>query len=223
MAVETLSDPSAIDAVNKKHEAAMKLLGGEPPTATLGQSITITIKSGGKSIFWRDDVTADGEPKLELVEERQEGDMLVRVERKVGPQIGQGSFNLDFLLYSAVGIDLSGASKATLETLRLPARLLTPFLVLIILSYLTPRGDNRVLDRYFAKMNTPVLADHDDDRQVLERAYAAPETTAGRKLFPQSDWEFVKPTTKDVVGFVASCVVCVAIIVLLIWLASIGS
>jgi len=149
--------------------------------------------------------------------------MLVRVERKVGPQIGQGSFNLDFLLYSAVGIDLSGASKATLETLRLPARLLTPFLVLIMLSYLTPRGDAGVLDRYFAKMNTPVLADHEADRQALEQAYAAPESATGRKLYPQSDWEFVKPTRKDVIGFVASCAVCVAIIVLLTWLASIGS
>jgi SSS family solute:Na+ symporter len=223
VAIESAGDVSAIGEANKKHEAAMKLLGGEPPAATLGQPITITIKSGGKSIFWRDDLKADGAPKLELVQERQEGDMFVRVERKVGPQIGQGSFNLDFLLYSAVGIDLSGASKATLETLRLPARLLTPFLVLIILSYLTPRGDNRVLDRYFAKMNTPVLADHEDDRQILERAYASPEATTARKLFPQSDWEFVKPTSKDIVGFVASCVVCVAIIVLLIWLASIGS
>ncbi len=126
---------SAIDEIEKKHEAAMKLLGAEPPRATLGQPITITIKSGGKSIFWRDDVKANGEPKLELVEERQDGNTQVRIERKVGPQIGQGSFNLDFLLYSAVGIDLSGASKATLETLRLPTRLLTPFLVLILLSY----------------------------------------------------------------------------------------
>ena len=148
--------------------------------------------------------------------------MQVLVQRKVGPQIGQGSFNLDFLLYSTLGVDLSGASKATLETLRLPARLLTPFLVLIVLSYITPRGHKSVLDRYFAKMNTPVSADHEVDLQLLERAYESPETTTTRKLFPQSDWEFVKPTTKDVVGFVVSCLVCVAIILLLTWLASIG-
>jgi SSS family solute:Na+ symporter len=108
-------------------------------------------------------------------------------------------------------------------TLRLPSRLLAPFLVLILLSYITPRGRTEVLDRYFAKMNTPVLADHEADRQRLEQAYASPETTSTRKLFPESEWEFVRPTTKDVVGFVASCVVCVAIIGLLIWLANIGS
>lgn len=221
-ATEALRDPAAIEDLNNQHASAMNLLGGEPPTAELGQPITITLKSGGKSVFWRGDVKANGPTRLEVIEERQEGDMQVRVERLVGPQIGQGSFNLDFLLYSAIGIDLSGASKATLETLRLPARLLTPFLVLIILSHLTPRGDKQVLDRYFAKMNTPVSADHEIDRQVLERAYASPETTTERKLFPQSDWEFVKPTTKDVVGFVVSCLVCVLIIVLLTWLAGIG-
>jgi SSS family solute:Na+ symporter len=198
-------------------------IGPEPPAATLGQPITITLNSGGKSIFWRGGVKPVGEEKIELVEERQEGGMLVRVERKVGPQQGQGSLNLDFLLYSLAGIDLSDASKATLETLRLPSRLLAPFLVLILLSYITPRGRTEVLDRYFAKMNTPVLADHEADRQRLEQAYASPETTSTRKLFPESEWEFVRPTTKDVVGFVASCVVCVAIIGLLIWLANIGS
>ncbi|TWU17756.1 Sodium/proline symporter [Novipirellula galeiformis] len=203
--------------------SAKATIGPPPPAATLGQPIAITIKSGGASIFWRGDVQAVGTPQLELVDERQEGDMLVRVERKTGPQIGQGSFNLDFLLYSAVGIDLSGASRATLETLRLPTRLLTPFLVLILLSLLTPRGSTEVLNRYFAKMNTPVVADPEADQALLEQAYASPATTATRKLFPASDWEFVKPTSKDVAGFVASCIFCVLFVGMLMWVATIGS
>jgi hypothetical protein len=72
-------------------------------------------------------------------------------------------------------------------------------------------------------MNTPVLADPAADHQALQKAYAQPETTESRKLFPRSDWEFVKPTVKDVVGFVVSCVVCFLIIGLLLWLAGIGS
>lgn len=198
-------------------------LGAAPPQATLGEPITITLKGGGESIFWRGGLEPVGEQSLELVEERQEGDMTIRVERKVGGQQGNGSLNLDFLLYSLAGIDLSNASKATLQTLRLPPRLLTPFMVMILLSYITRRGSRDALDRYFAKMNTPVLADHEADLHRLERAYANPETTRGRKLFPNSDWEFVKPTLKDVAGFAASCVVCVAIICLLSWLARIGS
>jgi hypothetical protein len=101
--------------------------------------------------------------------------------------------------------------------------LLTPFLVLILLSYITPRGHIDVLNRYYAKMNTPVLADPQADRKALEHAYLHPFSAAKRKLFPASDWEFVKPTVKDVVGFAASCVVCGLIIGLLMLLASIGS
>jgi SSS family solute:Na+ symporter len=125
-------------------------------------------------------------------------------------------------MYTLAGLDLSSASKATLETLRLPARLLTPFLVLMVLSYVTRREDKRVLDRYFAKMKTPVLADPDADRKALQQAYATPISTEMRKLFPGSDWEFVRPTTKDLVGFFASCVACFLIVGLLIWLAGIG-
>ncbi|QDV27168.1 sodium:solute symporter family protein [Aureliella helgolandensis] len=198
-------------------------LGPEPPQAILGEPITIQLRSGGTSIFWKGDVKPAGEPQLELVEEHQEGEMFVRVERKVGPQVGQGSFNFDFLLYSALGIDLSGASKATLETLRLPTRLLMPFVVLLLLSFLTPRGTDEALNRYFAKMNTPVLADHKADQLALQAAYASPKATEGRKIFPGSDWEFVRPTIMDVGGFVASCCVCVLIIGLLMWLANIGS
>jgi SSS family solute:Na+ symporter len=114
-------------------------------------------------------------------------------------------------------------SKATLETLRLPPRLLTPFLVLILLSFITPRGSQKSLDRYFAKMNTPVRPDPDEDRQVLQEAYASPAATATRKLFPGSDWEFVKPTAKDVIGFVVCCLICVVIIGVVTVLAGIGA
>ncbi len=213
----------AVARENKRHEEALKTLGAQPPTAVVGQPITFALKSGGTSIFWRGGVEPIGEPQLETIEERQEDDVTVLVQQRVGPQAGMGSLNLDFLLYSMLGVDLRGASKATLETLRLPSRLLTPFLVLVVLSFLTPRGNKAVLDRYYAKMNTPVRADHTLDAQVLKDAYAAPEKTAGRKIFPHSDLEFVWPGTKDVVGFVISCAVCVAIISLLMWAASIGS
>lgn len=220
----SISDPAKEDDVIEKHAAALKKLGSQPPEATVGEPITLVNVSGGKSIFWRGDVTPPegGENRLTLVSDTTEGDVTIKVERKEGPQIGQGSLNLDFLLYAALGLDMSSASKATLESLRLPSRLFLPFVVLMLLSYLTPRGSEQAISRYFAKMNTPVLADPIADQQALEAAYAAPDDTVVRKLFPGSDWEFVKPTTKDVMGFALSCAVCVIIIGLLIWLASIG-
>ncbi len=200
-------------------------LGPEPPEAVLGQPITVTIKSGGSAIFWRGGVepAGGGETQYETIDQRTEEGVEIVEQRIVGDQVGKGSLKLDFLLYWAVGADLSGVSKATLETLRLPPRLLTPFIVMILLSYLTPRGSPEALDKYFAKMNTPVLADPESDRRALESAYAAPESVAARKVFPGSDLEFVWPSAKDVIGFIAACAVCVVIIGLLMWLASIGS
>lgn len=222
-------DPS--ERESDAYKTQLKALGGSPPQAVLGEPIVITMKSGGESVFWREGVVPlddSGQvlasPTLELVSETQEEDgMLVRTERAVGRRRGSGSLNLDFLLYSLAGIDLSVVSKATLETLRLPARLLTPFLVLIALSYLTRREDQDVLDRYYAKMNTPVDPDPEADRRKLEAAYASPSSTEARKIFPGSDWEFVRPTTTDWVGFLVSCLVCFLIIGLLTWLASLGA
>ncbi|MDE0862595.1 MAG: sodium:solute symporter family protein [Rubripirellula sp.] len=226
-AINAVPDASEVDR-NKlekdrnKLDKELKNLGSEPPVANLGDSITIQVKSGGQSIFWRNVVPRD-ESKKELVSEEKEGTMLVRTERIVGLQQGVGSLKIDFLFYALMGVDLSSASKATLETLRLPTRLVLPFAVLFLLSLVTPRDSKFALDRYFAKMNTPVRPDPEADAQALEKAYADPASSTGRKLFPKSDWEFVRPTTMDVTGFLISCVVCAMVIGLLIWLAALGS
>ncbi|QDT02662.1 Sodium/glucose cotransporter [Rubripirellula lacrimiformis] len=196
-------------------------LGAAPPVAVLGQPITIVTQTGGKPIYWADGSDPVGEPEIETVSQTSNGNIDVLIQRQIGQRVGRGSLNLDFLLYDAVGIDLGGASKATLETLRLPTRVLLPFAVLIMLSLFTRRDDSVALDRYFAKMNTPVLADPVADHARLEAAYAA--NSNPRKVFPGTDLEFVWPTGKEVLGFVAACGVCGLIIGLLIWLAGIGA
>jgi SSS family solute:Na+ symporter len=204
-------------------EAVLKRIGPEPPFAAVGESISVTTQSGGQSLFWQGGLKALGESGLETVEERVEDDTLVLVQRKTGQFEGQGAFNLDFLLYYWLGMDLSSASKSTIETLRLPPRLLMPFLVLILASYLTKRGRDEVLDRYYAKMRTPVHPDPETDRRLLEEAYSLPEGHDSRRLFPKSDWQFAKPTVVDVVGFLVSVAICFAIVGLLAWLAGIGA
>ena len=95
--------------------------------------------------------------------------------------------------------------------------------VLFFLSLVTPRGSDAVLNKYFAKMKTPVQPDPAADHAALEAAYQDPSLTISRKLFPNSDWEFVHPTKMDVIGFLTSCVVCALVIGLLLWLAGIGA
>ena len=210
------------DKVKSELKKQLDALGSEPPFASVGEPIEITIKSGGQAIYWTK-LVPEQELSKEEVSNTTEGDMLVRTERWVGRQKGEGSLKIDFLLYGLLGIDLSNANKATLETLRLPTRLLLPFAVLFVLSLVTPRGSKASLDRYYAKMNTPVRADPQADSEALEAAYLDPSSTTGRKLFPESDWEFVRPTKTDVSGFLISCIVCGLVIGLLLWLAGIGA
>ncbi len=203
-------------------EEILERLGPEPPSAPLGAPISVTTQSGGLAIYWQGGVKPVGETTLQTVGERREDGALIQVHRKVGTFEGQGAFNLDFLLYYWLGFDLSAASKATIETLRLPPRLLMPFLVLILVSCFTRRERDEVLDRYYAKMRTPVDPDPETDRRLLAEAYADPGRLEARRLFPKSDWQFVRPTMIDVAGFLASVAVCFAIVGLLALLAGIG-
>ena len=204
-------------------EKLLKKLGAEPPIAAVGESIDVVLKSGGKSIFWTKGVKPVDQAVLETVEETTEGNVTTLVQKHTGAMEGQGSFKVDFLVYSLLGVDLSKASKATLETLRIPTRLLLPFIVLIIASYFTQRNSKEALDRYYAKMKTEVEPDHEKDEAELKESYANPTRFDSRRLLPGTDWEFMKPKPKDIIGFLISVGVCFVVIQLLIWLAGIGA
>lgn len=204
-------------------EALIEKIGPAPVEAAEGEPIEVVTKTGGKSIFWRDGVEPVGEVELETVSEETTGNTRVTVQHFTNEHVGKGSFNADFLLYHWLGVDLTNASKATIETLRLPPRLLLPFLVLMLVSLFTRRESKQTLDRYYAKMRTIVHPDPETDRQRLEAAYANPDHYERRKLFPNTDWEFTVPRPIDVIGFVVSVVICFVIIALLAWLAGIGA
>jgi len=167
-AIEALDDPEA-------REAQLAKLGARPEPIEVGEPYQDVTIRGGQAIFWRGGVAPaeeGAEHEYEIIDRRSEGESTrVVVRRYAGELKGEGTFNADFLLYDMAGLELSEMSKGTLQTLRLPPRLITPFLVLILLSFLTPRNSKAGLDRYYAKMKTPVLADHEADRQALEQAY----------------------------------------------------
>ena len=119
--------------------------------------------------------------------------------------------------------NLQNVLPATLEAFRLPMRLLLPFLLLIGLSWITPRNRKETLDRYYVKMKTIVARDPEEDRVALEASYRDPARFDHLKLFPRTNLEFCRPTRSDLVGVAASFAVCFAIIGLLVWLAGIGA
>lgn len=213
----------ADDARRQDNEELLRQLGAEPPPASVGEPIQVVTTSGGRPIFWSESLEPVGESQLETVAEYQQGETHVLEQRRTGSFVGRGDFNLDFLLYPLVGIDLSSVSKATLETLRLPPRVLTPFLVLILASLVTPRNSSMVLDRYYVKMKTVVDPDPVKDREQLEISYADPRRFEGQRMFPGTDWEMLRPRAKDILGVVLSIVVCGLIIGLVVFLAGIGA
>jgi len=198
-------------------------LGAEPPAAVVGEPIEITLRSGGQSIFWQGGVTPLGDPQLETIEEREESGKRIRVQQHKGPMTGAGDFRIDFLIYQWLGFNLENASKATIETLRLPTRLVLPFLVLIVSSLLTRRNSKEALDRYYVKMKTEVDPDPQADRENLARSFQNPQRFDDRLLFPGTDFEFVKPRPKDCYGVLASIGICILVIAFLVWLANIGA
>ena len=133
---------------------------------------------------------------------------------------GKGSFEIDFLLYQRFNVDLSSMSNGTLETLRLPTRLFLPFVFMILLSFVTPKGDEAKLDRYFVKMKTPVDPDPQKDAEEMRLSYENPHRFDDKRLFKCWGLEFNKPTVVDVVGFLTSFAICVGVVWLIVAVAN---
>ncbi len=223
------SDQSEAD-----RQTAIALLGLRPIERRVGEAVEVTERSGGQGIFWPSGLVPiddSGAPNAAIVPiavgpPRQLSDSVKQTVLRYpeGTRFrGEGNFRLDFMLYGLIGVDLTTKSNAALATLELPPKIVTPFLVMIIASFLTRPVRREVIDRYYAKMKTMVDPDPETDRKNLAAAYADPSALEHRKIFPGSNLEFQKPTRADAVGFVVCCGICVLIIVIAMAVARIGA
>jgi solute:Na+ symporter, SSS family len=133
------------------------------------------------------------------------------------PRIGIGRFQAEVWVLSWFGADFSGFSKAQLNAVRFGFDALFPFLLLFLLSPLTrpiPKAD---LDRFFAKVHTPVQPTPGDEERALRRAVEHYDEIERKKLWPGSSWELMKPVRADVLGFFGSWLL-VGVIIFLLWL-----
>ena len=158
------------------------------------------------------------------VEKGDDGSRIVYSRYEEGTRLrGSGFFNFDFLFYGAIGVDLGNLSKEMKEALRVPLKVTLPFLVMIFASLLTRPNRKEALDRFYVKMKTPTEPIPEEDLKALELSYADPQRFDHKKLFPGSSFEFQRPGKADIVGFLISCLGVVGVILLALWVASIGS
>ncbi len=73
------------------------------------------------------------------------------------------------------------------------------------------------LDRYYAKLKTPVAPTPEEDEKELARTFADPGRFNKEKLFPNSQWEFSRWNRMDVIGF-SGCWLIVFAILGVLWL-----
>ena len=214
-------------------EAAVTKFGSRPEPIAVGEMIEDKFTTGGKPIYFKDrievlgpddEVVSPGPEHVVEIDRTEKGNTVV-VRQQYHPDCrlrGTGRFNLDFLIYERMGVDLKKRSNAALETLRLPTRLALPFVVMIVLSLITPQGDKKALDRFYVKMKTPVDPDPEIDAAEIEASYRDPSRYDHRRLIPACGLEIQKPKLPDIAGFVVSFAIYFGIIAFTVWLANLG-
>lgn len=204
---------------------AVETLGSRPEPIQAGDDFTDTFTSGGKAIYWTTLKPIGDVEKVETKREASDDAKTITITARYaeGSMRGGGRLNLDYMLYGLLGMDLKRADNAMLTTLRLPPRMFTPFVVMILLSLLTKRGTKDALDRYYVKMKTPVDPDPEEDHRQLQESYANPGRYDEKKLFPNTNIEIQRPNQRDIVGFVISVGVCFAFLALAYLLVNIGA
>ena len=138
-------------------------------------------------------------------------------QNSFSPRIGIGRFNAEVWVLSWCGVDFSGFSKAQLNAVRFGFDALFPFLLLFLISAVTKPVPKSDLDRFFAKVHTPIQPTREEEERALRHAVEHYEEIESRKLRPGSNWEFMKPSRADVLGFGGSWLL-VGVIILLLWL-----
>lgn len=202
----------ALDAI-RLNEAFLKETVTQEQTVTTG-ALTEDVEAG-----FADHV---GQSIEELHVIRPTGIFFEKVVRENpgdpdSPRRGEGRFQAEIWVLSWFGIDFSLWTKAQLEAARFFFDALFPFVLLFGLSFFTRPAARRDLDRFFAKIHTPVQPDPEAERRAIDHAARHPELSEKKKLFPRSNWEIAAPGKIDLLGFGGSWVL-VAVVVFLLWL-----
>lgn len=142
------------------------------------------------------------------------------------PLVGTGSFRVEMFLLSlltdSLGIDLRKLAGPMVQTLVFLIDIIFPFLMMLIIGYLTRPNSEAVLNYFYTCFLTPTVADQQEDRKNIEQALANPELIRERQHFPDSSWVIPKLTKEDKIGFLVCWLLVFAVIGLFVLIFSIG-
>ena len=119
-------------------------------------------------------------------------------------------------MISWFGVDFTHWAKPQLVAARFFFDAIFPFVLLVLFSWMTRPVPDAALDRFFARLHTPVQPTPEADAAEVEVSYANPRRFDHDKLFRGRNWEILKPAASDFVGFFGTCGL-VGVIVLLLW------
>ena len=190
---------SEIELWQKQKDAGIETTQ-KPLALEEGQSFTQSYALPKKSIFWTKGVSPDQQGVLR----------------------GNGMLSLELIVIDKFGFDLSKNPYALNETLRVLIRVAIPFLLALVLSYITKSDDKDMLDRFFVKMKTEVVPDKEQDKKQLEMSFADPTRFDHLKMFPKTQLEITKWNKVDIIGFAVSCMIAAVIVLLLYLMINIG-
>jgi hypothetical protein len=135
---------------------------------------------------------------------------------------GEGRFLVENYILYKLGFPFKTAPTASVMACRWAFDSLFPFLMLILISLVTPRSAPERAPAFYAKLKTPVAPTPEEDHAEVEESMANPRRWDHIKLFPNSDWEFTKWTLKDVLGFGGCWAVVGLILALLFAMVKVG-
>jgi len=113
-------------------------------------------------------------------------------------------------------VDFTRWSKPQLVAARFYFDALFPFFALVLFSWFTRPEPREALDRFFAKVHTPVQPTREAEQAALECALANPRQFDADKVFKSADWEILKPARSDYIGFFGTWAL-VGVVILLLW------
>jgi hypothetical protein len=126
--------------------------------------------------------------------------------------------NVEAWLIGKCGVDVAAMSPTERFTLQFFFDALFPFVVIVVVSWLTPRGDPQRIAVFYGRMKTPVGASPELEVAAVEETRRNPTRFDDTKLLPRSNWEFCKWDRVDTVGFLICSALSGAIVLIFLGL-----